>query len=544
MNNNCDFVVGGFVKKRIIKDVNNQLLRQKIDNLYPKIGQILSISNSLNTNSDKPITDYMSLVYTGYNPFDGYSLEPTYMDDKLVEDFKVLEKDSTTTIKSLNTLSNIEEILTLKKLIQFRNNLLDNDLREVFQFNHNNDLYSYYYGALEKNGKKANLKSTIEKVEVDIKNLSDEINLNSKDVLNYILNEKEISDYYKLLGNILNSYIDSIENPSVSIVKESINENNRIAAGSYRFIDNTIDLSDIDSYYVIHEIVHAFTMGVLFKDKYDVYTNPIERLFNSNINNLYEKALAYNKKNGNVYYYGLKNIYEFVAEGLSSKSFQEFLDSIPLKEAGTVPTNVYSKLIQSIRNLINSVLKSSDRTVLSELVNEVMTYIDNDNFVTLDKFKLAHNITKLSNTINSIESNIDKGYTIDYKDYKFIATDNDNNITVIDSDTNLWSMLLDLYEDNNENLYSTILEDALVLLKNERSVLKDEYNTTKDKVADNTAEQSLSNILERIKITDNDYYKSIVNSVLNTYQYSEVEEVAELNLTINPEEGTKISHCQ
>ena len=62
MSNNCEYVVGGFIKKSLPIDMDSNNLQKKINTLYPITGQILSIKSILNTNKDKSIHDYLSLV--------------------------------------------------------------------------------------------------------------------------------------------------------------------------------------------------------------------------------------------------------------------------------------------------------------------------------------------------------------------------------------------------------------------------------------------------------------------------------------------------
>ena len=149
----------------------------------------------------------------------------------------------------------------------------------------------------------------------------------------------------------------------------------------------------------------------------------------------------------------------------------------------------------------------------------------------------------LNNYVSTINKLKQSNHTVSIEEDSGIITivNNDTKDSLkIDADSPYWSTLIDLYEDNNENIYPTILDDYLEELNKARTLLREEMYKKIGKNPNN----ALKNILDKLKISDNNYYKELLQFTNNDYIISYVSEEDTLNLTISPEEGTKISHCQ
>jgi len=95
------------------------------------------------------------------------------------------------------------------------------------------------------------------------------------------------------------------------------------APGTYYAGTDTINLNSkaggLSTYALLHELSHAATFHALNPDNFDSLT-PKQQKAVKELNELYEFA-----KRANTGEYGFTNIYEFVAEAFSSKSFQDTL---------------------------------------------------------------------------------------------------------------------------------------------------------------------------------------------------------------------------
>ena len=334
--------------------------------------------------------------------------------------------------------------------------------------------------------------------------------------------------------------LNKVNNPIVQFDSSLIDED---TGGVYYFRDNKTVLAKLDRSAFIHELIHAYTVGVIYKQEDGLDLTVNESKFVNNVTDLYNKAIEYNKKNGNQYFYGLKNVQEFISEGLTDKSFQEFLYKIKLEKK---KSNIFSKLINAITDLISGIKEETDNTTLSELINTTMDYIVNNDITDTVNYDINFKYSRLLD-LNNIVSNINKlkqsTHTVSIEEDSGIITivNNDTKDSLkIDADSPYWSTLIDLYEDNNENIYPTILEDYLEELNKARTLLREEMYKKIGKNPNN----ALKNILDKLKISDNNYYKELLQFTNNDYIISYVSEEDTLNLTISPEEGTKISHCQ
>ena len=196
--------------------------------------------------------------------------------------------------------------------------------------------------------------------------------------------------------------------------------------------------------------------------------------------------------------------------------------------------------------MISGIKEETYNTALSELINTTMDYIVNNDITDTVNYDVNFKYSRLldlNNTISNINKLKQSNHTVSIEEDSGIITiiNNDTKDSLkIDADSPYWSTLIDLYEDNNENIYPTILEDYLEELNKARTLLREEMYKKIGKNPNN----ALKNILDKLKISDNNYYKELLQFTNNDYIISYVSEEDTLNLTISPEEGTKISHCQ
>ena len=540
MSNNCEYVVGGFTKKSLPIDMDSNNLQKKINTLYPVTGQILSIKNILNTNKDKSIHDYLSLVYEDYTPFSDTVLQDSNYNKELIDNLKEIESSNSITIKAMNSINNFDDIVKLEAMSDLYSDLLYPDYVSEIKTVYNGKAVEYRNSNLYVDNEAVDIKEFMKGLQQDINDINTKININSKDVLDYYLNSKEIDDYYKAISNLLLENINKVNNPVVQFDSSLIDED---TGGVYYFRDNKIVLAKLDKNIFIHELIHAYTIGVIYKQKDGLDLTVNESKFVNNVTDLYNKAIEYNKKNGNQYFYGLKNIQEFISEGLTDKSFQEFLYKIKLEKK---KSNMFSKLINAITDLISGIKEETDNTALSELINTTMDYIVNNDITDTVNYDINFKYSKLmdlNNYVSTINRLKQSNHTVSIEENSGIITivNNDTKDSLkIDADSPYWNILIDLYEDNNENIYPTILDDSLEELNKARTLLREEMYKKIGKNPNN----ALKNILDKLKISDNNYYKELLQFTNNDYIISYVSEEDTLNLTINPEEGTKISHCQ
>ena len=540
MSNNCEYVVGGFTKKSLPIDMDSNNLQKKINTLYPITGQILSIKSILNTNKDKSIHDYLSLVYEDYTPFSDTVLQDSNYDKELIDNLKEIESSNSITIKAMNSINNFDDIVKLEAMSDLYSDLLYPDYVSEIKTVYNGKAVEYRDSNLYVDNEVVDIKEFMKSLQQDINDINTKININSKDVLDYYLNNKELDDYYKAISSLLLENLNKINNPIVQFDSSLIDED---TGGVYYFRDNKIVLAKLDKNIFIHELIHAYTIGVIYKQESGLDLTVNESKFINNVTDLYNKAIEYNKKNGNQYFYGLKNIQEFISEGLTNKSFQEFLYKIKLEKK---KSNMFSKLINAITDLISGIKEETDNTTLSELINTTMDYIVNNDITDTVNYDVNFKYSRLmdlNNYVSTINKLKQSNHTVSIEEDSGIITivNNDTKDSLkIDADSPYWNILIDLYEDNNENIYPTILEDYLEELNKARTLLREEMYKKIGKNPNN----ALKNILDKLKISDNNYYKELLEFTNNDYIISYVSEEDTLNLTISPEEGTKISHCQ
>lgn len=138
------------------------------------------------------------------------------------------------------------------------------------------------------------------------------------------------------------------------------------------------DSKDIDTYlrYVIlHEAIHAFTYYQLGAEEIDLSKE--EQVIINNLKTLYKYVKEKATKDDLINYYGLENIYEFVAEAFSNNSFALYLAGIesPLKDS-----NVIESTLQSFVRMVKKLLGIEIRTVLEDTYDNIEKLIDKIEF--------------------------------------------------------------------------------------------------------------------------------------------------------------------
>ena len=548
MINNCEYIVGGFVKKNILTDVKTNSLQERMTTLYPVIGQVLSIKNVLNIKKDKSIYDYLSFVYEDFNPLSNYPIQDTDYDEELANNLKQLESNNSINVRAINNINNYEELIELEFLSNLYQNLSDiqnnYDIPDFdIMYKDFNITYNQNSNTLLIDGMKIDTNFLLLDIKTEISIVNSRISLNSKDILEYYLNKKETGSYFEQISNMLLDNIDKISNP---IVKFNISLNDKGTAGKFSARENNIELFKLNKNVFLHELIHGYTFSIVHKSQIGALLSENESKFINNITDLYNKAVEYNDTyNESKYYYGLKNIHEFLADGLSDIKFQQFLHNITLEGE---QDSIFTKLINAVKKLILGYSEDTTNTVLSKLINDTMNYITNipviDKIESIQDYNILLGINEAIQAIGNISKN-PHTLTIDnYKDAQRI-----DNITgeiftieyygIID----VWSKLMHLYEKNNNEIYPEILSDFIDYLKNRRDKLRQKlYNSVEPNDID-----AMKHVLDKLKIADKEYfdelsrYMSNNKDIINVYDNTLKEEY---DLTINPDEGTKISYCK
>ena len=122
------------------------------------------------------------------------------------------------------------------------------------------------------------------------------------------------------------------------------------AVGSYYDIFDAITLNSkaiegIGNRVFLHEVVHAATVSLLRADPSQLTPEQLEA------RNDLEAAYRYAQKNIKVNAYGLRNIYEFVAEVFTNDEFRRTLKQIPYSPART---NILSRFFNAIMRLVGA----------------------------------------------------------------------------------------------------------------------------------------------------------------------------------------------
>ena len=551
MINNCEYIVGGFVKKNILTNIKTNSLQERMTTLYPVIGQVLSIKNVLNTKKDKSIYNYLSFVYEDFNPLSNYPIQDTDYDEELANDLKQLESNNSINVRAINNINNYEELIELEFLSNLYQNL--SDIRNNYDISDFDVLYNgkhiIYNGDnlfVDKNiANNSAINSILSEIRDNITDINNTLFLRSEDVLEYYLTEKETSTHFKQLNNTLLDIIDKISNPFVIFNTDLFDDK---VAGSYSLGRNEIELSKLNKNVFLHELVHGCTLGVIYKSEFNLDLSTNESKFINSITDLYNKAVDYNNTyNNKEYYYGLKNLQEFVADGLSDVEFQKFLSGISLENN---QGNVFTKFIESVKKLITGYSEDTTNTVLSKLINDTMDYIINNPVVNMDIINLHQDYKSLVATNKLIldVANISKNpYSISVNNYEDISiTDNTTGKVFaikyyINSD--IWKNFYNLYEKNNNEIYPEILFDFIDYLKNKRGRLRQRLYS----VVEPNDKEAMKHVLDKLKTADKEYfdelsrYMSNNKDIINVYDNTLKEEY---DLTINPDEGTKISYCK
>jgi len=133
-------------------------------------------------------------------------------------------------------------------------------------------------------------------------------------------------------------------------------------AGSFNPKTNTIQLDSsrgINEHTLLHEMTHAATSATLFDQSHPL-TKELTKLFGE------VKPFLGNE-------YGITNLDEFVAEGMSNEQFRDKLDTITLKGTeGSALQRFFDSVISFLRNLVDIQANESAQTEFDSLVAAIL----------------------------------------------------------------------------------------------------------------------------------------------------------------------------
>lgn len=181
----------------------------------------------------------------------------------------------------------------------------------------------------------------------------------------------------KLLEGVKDQFT-KLDVKSNLVIKDNATGELKAVRGSYETANDTLTLSKEygagDYQVVLHEGTHSTTSAIL-----DAYANPRlrekltirQRMSARKLNEIYTEIkdrittgdLASIGPNGKPHY-GLKNVNEFIAEAFSSKSFQDFLKGITLRNS---KITVWNKFVEAVRQAIG--LPESSRNALANTLS-------------------------------------------------------------------------------------------------------------------------------------------------------------------------------
>ena len=191
--------------------------------------------------------------------------------------------------------------------------------------------------------------------------------------------DKSISEAVKILRKTEDNtkYLDLIDhltsidggnsNVNVNSVDSLLDPKRGVALGGYFYVaNNNIFLQRSVSSHsydriLAHEYVHAITSRKI-KEQRDKPNRADQSKEYKKLLQLYNVATKANDLAGAKTQYGLKNIEEFVAEAFTNDKFQEFLESIPSKEKGTL----WGDFVNAIRSMLG--LSAKDGFLLKEVL--------------------------------------------------------------------------------------------------------------------------------------------------------------------------------
>jgi len=133
-------------------------------------------------------------------------------------------------------------------------------------------------------------------------------------------------------------------------------------AGSFNPKTNTIQLDSsrgMNEHTLLHEMTHAATSATLFDQSHPL-TKELTKLFGE------VKPFLGNE-------YGITNLDEFVAEGMSNEQFRDKLDTITLKDTeGSALQRFFDSVISFLRNLVDIQANESAQTEFDSLVAAIL----------------------------------------------------------------------------------------------------------------------------------------------------------------------------
>jgi len=167
-----------------------------------------------------------------------------------------------------------------------------------------------------------------------------------------------------------------------AFAERTINYIERPVGNSMGFYDSLNDFLGLDvlskgetnaaqSRVIIEEVIHSLTSRPfkISKGLMPGTLSKVEKEFVNNISNLRKEVLRQRPQNENDYY-GLSSDEEFVARAFVDERFQEYLSRIEVER-----TNVFSKIIEFVKQLLGSYVTVKDNSALQEVLGLTEDFI-------------------------------------------------------------------------------------------------------------------------------------------------------------------------
>ncbi len=199
---------------------------------------------------------------------------------------------------------------------------------------------------------------------------------------NDIKNETLIENWEDIINNSkfkkLYEYIKPFIKNNIKVYEAELNSQGRYTNGNV-YINKYAKISKAQI--LLHELIHSITLDSL-KNNESKYYKEISDLYNKYIRPL-TKTSAYGEVTGD--FYGVKNIFEFVAEAFTNREFQEKLNTIIIDRN----VSVWKKLLDIFMDLLG--IPVNKGSLLSEVINITDNYL-NSNQITPEQKQQAQQI--------------------------------------------------------------------------------------------------------------------------------------------------------
>ena len=341
------------------------------------------------------------------------------------------------------------------------------------------------------------------------------------------------NEYYKNLSDVLLGYTDRIKDKPVTLEDYEGSE----TVGFYDGEVDELTLKNYSEYAYLHELLHNFTISVLYKVETNLSDNPIEIDFYNKITTLYEYALKYK---GEENHYGLSEVMEFITEAFTNKDFQIFLKSIVIEE--DKKETIWKKLIDTLSNYLNILCGNKKYTnVLDETISTTLDFISKANYIdlTIDNIELIDKIKKAEDKKNYINTYYLLHYahssiTYDAKlDHYLISNTETNDDTIIDKRSfyfNKFKQLVGTDVSDKQKAFSLLyrsMSETIKDLKKELTLLRFGYKQKEiesysrdvldisklSKEYDKGAKQQLKRFIEENQEEANKFNDDLIQSV-------------------------------